>query len=93
MMFMMPMPPTSSDTEAMLASRRVKVRLVSSCACSSSSGLRMLKSSGAPARRWWRWRSRRTICSLPGRMAAGETADSMMSSSQLTPLSLCIAVV
>ena len=93
MMFMIPMPPTSSETEAMLARSSVNVRLVSCCAWRISSGLRRLKSSGAPARRWWRWRSRRTICSLAGRMASGEIAEHTMSSSQLVPLSLCSAVV
>ena len=51
MMFMIPMPPTRSETEAIESRRTVNVLLVSSCACSISSGARMLKSSGASGRR------------------------------------------
>ena len=45
MMFMMPIPPTSSDTEAMAARRMVITREDSSCAAAYSARLRMLKSS------------------------------------------------
>ena len=51
MMFMIPMPPTRSDTDAIERRSTVNVRLVSSWAWSISSGARMLKSSGAPSRR------------------------------------------
>ena len=43
MMFMMPMPPTSSDTAAMPASRAVNVAVVSLSTLRRSAWLRMLK--------------------------------------------------
>ena len=45
MMFMMPMPPTSSETDAMAASRIVSTREAASCDWSTSARLRRLKSS------------------------------------------------
>ena len=48
MMFMMPMPPTMSDTAAMLARRVVNVLTPSCWALAISVRLRMLKSSSAP---------------------------------------------
>ena len=56
MMFMMPMPPTSSEMAAMPASSRVRVRALSSWAEAVSLRLRIEKSSGAPG--WMPWRSR-----------------------------------
>ena len=47
MMFMMPMPPTISDTEAMAASRIDMTRADVSCALKTSSMLRMVKSSSS----------------------------------------------
>ena len=44
MMFMMPMPPTRSETAAMPAKRKEKVRVVSSNVARSVDWLRMLKS-------------------------------------------------
>ena len=52
MMFMMPMPPTRSDTAAMPASSAVNVAVVSLSTLSRSAWLRMLKSFG------WSWRRR-----------------------------------
>ena len=49
MMFMMPMPPTSSDTAAMLASSVVRVLVPSCCAPAISVRLRIEKSSSPPA--------------------------------------------
>ena len=51
MMFMMPMPPTISETEAMAASRIDMTREEVSCAWKTSSRLRMVKSSS-----WSGWR-------------------------------------
>ena len=51
MMFMMPMPPTSSDTAAMPASRTEKVCAASLSVFRMSAWLRTLKSSGRLAAR------------------------------------------
>ena len=48
MMFMMPMPPTSSDTPAMLASSAVIVCVASLRTLAISSIVRTMKSSGSP---------------------------------------------
>ena len=63
MMFMMPMPPTSSDTAAMLASSVVITFEVASAALAMSSWVRMKKSSLSPGLMRWRWRSRSVIWS------------------------------
>jgi hypothetical protein len=57
MMFMMPIPPTSSETEAMAASRYAITREASSWARSTSKGLRTVKSSSWMGSRRWRCRS------------------------------------
>ena len=49
MMFMIPMPPTSSDTAATMARRSVTVRLLSSWALAISARFRIEKSSSARA--------------------------------------------
>ena len=49
MMFMIPMPPTSSDTPAIAASSVVIVRVVSVRTLAISSCVRTMKSSGSPA--------------------------------------------
>ena len=54
MMFMMPMPPTTSDTLAMRASRMVIARAVAVADSAISSWLRTLKSSSLPASMRWR---------------------------------------
>ncbi|MCG3163443.1 MAG: hypothetical protein JMDDDDMK_04870 [Acidobacteria bacterium] len=63
MMFMMPMPPTSSETLAMLPSRMVIMRLVSSAVSATSVMLRTLKSLSWFGPSLCRWRSRSVICS------------------------------
>ncbi len=50
MMFMMPTPPTSSDTDATLASRTSIVWADCATASAISVGCRILKSSGDPGR-------------------------------------------
>ena len=49
MMFMIPIPPTSSDTAATMARNSVTVRLLSSCALATSARFRIWKSSSARA--------------------------------------------
>src|SRR6266566_5122581 len=93
MMFITPMPPTKSDTEATQASIKVSVLLASSCVLRASSGLRMLKSSISPGRMWWRSRKSSVMLSLAGRIASGEMAAHMMSSSQSTPFTFFCAVL
>ena len=57
MMFMMPMPPTSSDTAAMLASSSVSACVLSSLRFAVSVRFLTVKSSSAPAAMLWRSRS------------------------------------
>jgi hypothetical protein len=52
MMFMIPTPPTSSETEATLASSTSIVLADAAIASAISVGCRMLKSSGVPSRMW-----------------------------------------
>ena len=52
MMFMIPMPPTISDTAAMLARSVVSVRVPSCCAVAISVRLRTWKSSSTSGARW-----------------------------------------
>ena len=59
---MMPMPPTSSDTAAMLASSVVSVLVPSCCALAISARLRIEKSSSVASGRLWRSRSSAVIC-------------------------------
>ena len=54
-MFMMPMPPTSSEIEATLSSRLVITLLALSEALAMSLRLRTVKSSSWPDWMWWRW--------------------------------------
>ena len=56
MMFMMPMPPTSSDTLATAPSSSVSTRLAASCACRISVRLRIVNGSSAPGCTRSRWR-------------------------------------
>ena len=58
MMFMIPMPPTSSDTPAIDASSMVIVRVVSVRIAAMSSSVRTMKSSLSPG--WILWRTRST---------------------------------
>ena len=91
--FMIPIPPTMSEIDAMATSSSVSVRLASSCAWMTSSGLRMLKSSSSSGRRWWRSRSSAAACWPASLTASCETAEQRMSSSQVTPLIFFCAVV
>src|SRR5439155_195838 len=91
--FMIPMPPTTSEIDAMATSRMVMVRLASSCALMMSSGFRMLKSSSSSGRRWWRSRNRAAASCPASLTTPGETAEHRMSSSQVMPLIFFIAVV
>ena len=78
MMFMMPMPPTSSETEAMAASSRVSTFEDASCDCSTSVRLRMLKSSSWKVCSRCRWRSSpRISCSASGMARASRTLTAM----------------
>ena len=79
MMFMMPMPPTTSDTAAMLASSSVVVRVVSSATLANSERSRTVGSSGSPSFVRWRWRSssctaRIAACVVPAAVARHEDA-------------------
>ena len=67
MMFMMPIPPTSSDTPAMAASSVVIVRVVSVRTLAISSCVRTMKSSGSPGWSLCRVRSTAPIASRRGR--------------------------
>src|SRR5205823_8354920 len=53
---------------------------------------RMLKSSASAGLRWWRSRSRATICLVASGMASRETAEQKMSSSQNVPVILFCTV-
>ena len=57
MMFMIPMPPTTSEIEAMPPSSRVSVALIEDAASSSWVWSKTLKSSSSAAARSWRSRS------------------------------------
>ena len=76
MMFMMPMPPTSSETAAMAVSSVVIVCVPSCCALAISVRLRMEKSSSAPVM-WWRSRSRFVICVSAREVSAADVAPTM----------------
>ena len=57
MMFMIPMPPTTSDTDAIPPSSRLMIRVADSARASISDRFRTLKSSSWPCPIRWRWRS------------------------------------
>ncbi len=70
MMFMMPMPPTSSDTEATAPRSSVSTRLAASCACKISVRLRIVNGSSAPGCTFMRCRSSSLIFSSIAFMSA-----------------------
>ena len=74
MMFMMPMPPTSSETPAIAASSVVIVRVVSGADAAISSCVWTMKSSGSPAGSLWRTRSTSPIASATGAVSGGRRA-------------------
>ena len=57
MMFMIPIPPTIRDMEAIAPSSRDMTRVVEAMALAISVMLRTLKSGSLRAPMWWRWRS------------------------------------
>ena len=71
MMFMMPMPPTSSDTPAMPASSAVIVRVVSVRMAAISSSVRTMKSSVSPGMILCRVRSTSSMAVLASATSAG----------------------
>ena len=77
MMFMMPMPPTSSDTPAMAASSDVIVRVVSVRTLAISSCVRTVKSSGSPPTSLWRSRSASRMAAATGAVS-GARGDTVM---------------
>jgi hypothetical protein len=77
----------------MLASRIVMIRWDSARAEAISAGCRRLKSSSSSLLRWCRSRSNDVICCSAGLIAAGETPEHMMSSSQSIPLIFFCMVV
>ena len=77
MMFMMPMPPTTSETPAMSESRTISVRVVSVRRSAISSCVRTVKSSGSPAMSLWRRRSASLIPADTGAVSGVEAATVM----------------
>jgi hypothetical protein len=77
MMFMIPMPPTSSDTAATLASRSVIVWVPCWRASAISLRLRIEKSSSSPGATWWRSR-RRAVMSFCARDVVSAPVASTM---------------
>ena len=77
MMFMMPMPPTSSETPAMAASSVVIVRVVSVRTLAISSWVRTMKSSGSPGVSLCRTRNAWPIASATGAVSAVDIRPGM----------------
>ena len=65
-MFMIPMPPTISEIEAMPPSSSVRVPLIDEAASSSWVWSKMLKSSSSLVARSWRWRRSAVMVGLGG---------------------------
>src|SRR5689334_21523247 len=78
MMFMMPMPPTISDTMATDASRFVMILLDASAASAMSVRFLTVKSSSIFGAILWRWRSRLVICSWAVNVAEALTAETII---------------
>ena len=74
MMFMMPIPPTSSDTEATLISRPVIVCAICTRVAAISSIVRTLKSSSSGFLMRWRSRISRVIATAVGSTSSLERA-------------------
>jgi hypothetical protein len=70
MMFITPMPPTSSDTAATAASRVESVRAEASRVAATSAMLRIATVSGSFAATRWRWRKRVRSSSSTARMSS-----------------------
>ncbi len=78
MMFMMPMPPTSSEMAAMLPRSSVMVPVVSLAVCMTLTRLRTWKSSDSPCCRPWRARSRAVMSLWVWSMTSGLAAWMLM---------------
>ena len=78
MMFMIPTPPTTSEISATHSSRLVIRRWVVDRDSLISAIVRMMKSSGWPARRWWRSRSSSEICWTASSICGVEIAAAMI---------------
>ncbi len=86
MMFITPMPPTSSETDAIADSISPIVSALSCCKRIESSGARRLKLSLPSSGIRWRTRSSSAMCSCAGGMAPGVAAEHMMSSTLVAGL-------
>ncbi|GJE15301.1 hypothetical protein FOHLNKBM_6384 [Methylobacterium longum] len=78
MMFMMLMPPTSSDTPATEVSSSAIVRVAPRWASIAAAGSETLKSSSCPSSMRWRWRSSPSISVRARPIASSETALATM---------------
>ena len=75
-MFMIPMPPTTSEIEAIPPSSSVSVPLIDDAAASSWVWSKMLKSSSSVAASSWRWRRSAVISRVRGgHVGRGRDAD------------------
>jgi hypothetical protein len=78
MMFMMPMPPTSSETAATLASKVVSTPVTVLIRVWISRMSRTLKSSSSPFMIRRRWRISASICALASSVRSSEAAEIMI---------------
>ena len=92
MIFMMPMPPTISETEAIEASSMVSTCPAWSARSAISVMLRTEKSSSSSWRMRWRCRSRLVICCWATKVASLLTACTEMKFSQVVPSSFFCTV-
>ena len=93
MMFMIPIPPTSSDTAATAASSSPRIDAVADAACAMSARLRTEKSSGWPATMRWRCSSSEVISLWAESMCAPSTAETISSLMVVPPVSRSSAEV
>jgi hypothetical protein len=78
MMFMMLMPPTTSDTDAIAAKSQAIVVVEARCAAIAAAGLLTWKSLSASPPERWRWRSSASIWPCAERIASSDTALTRM---------------
>jgi hypothetical protein len=78
MMFMMPMPPTISETPAMPASRVVMVPVACVRMSATSSSVLTMKSSSAPGTILWRVRSSTAISSATSLVPSAVAAETVI---------------
>jgi hypothetical protein len=93
MMFMIPMPPTSSDTPAMPARSAVMVCVVSRRTLAISSIVRTMKSSWSPGWILCRTRSSAVMASATRVVSAADVADTVICPRKVVPLIFFITVV